>query len=122
MKPGSSSKSNRATAYTLAEVLVAIFIISMMMVSLYAGFSSGFAIVKLSRENLRATQIMVQKLESARIFSWKQITNSAFLKTNFTDYYNPSGTNNNTAGALYQGVISVITPTNVPVAYQGKMR
>ncbi len=120
--PNPEKKSTRTHAYTLAEVMVSVFILSVMMISLYAGFYSGFAIVKLSRENLRATQIMVQKLENARIYSWKQITNSAFLKTNFTDYYNPSGTNNNTAGANYQGLVSVITPTNVPAAYQDKMR
>ena len=117
-----AKRSSPARAYTLAEVMVSVFILSVMMISLYAGFYSGFAIVKLSRENLRATQIMVQKLENARIYSWKQITNSAFLKTNFADYYNPAGTNNNTAGAIYQGLVSVIAPTNVPAAYQNKMR
>jgi len=125
MKVASPNRSKyfiNIQAYTLAEVMVSVFILAVMMISLYAGFYSGFALVKLSRENLRATQIMVQKLESARIYSWKQITNSAFLKTNFTDYYNPSGTNNNTAGAIYQGVVSVTTPTNVPAAYQNKMR
>jgi len=120
--PNTAKKSTGTRAYTLAEIMVSVFVLSVMMISLYAGFYSGFAIVKLSRENLRATQIMVQKLESARIYSWKQITNSAFLKTNFTDYYNPSGTNNNTVGAIYQGLVSVIPPTNVPVAYQNKMR
>ena len=125
MKVASPNRSKyfiNTQAYTLAEVMVSVFILAVMMISLYAGFYSGFALVKLSRENLRATQIMVQKLESARIYSWKQITNSAFLKTNFMDYYNPSGTNNNTAGAIYQGVVSVTTPTNVPAAYQNKMR
>src|SRR5258708_7626597 len=87
-------------AYTLAEVMISIFLISVMMVSLYAGFYSGFAIVKLSRENLRATQIMVQKMEAIRIYNWSQITNSTFLKTSFVDYYDPSGTNNNTAGGV----------------------
>ncbi len=110
-------------AYTLAEVMISIFLISVMMVSLYAGFYSGFAIVKLSRENLRATQIMVQKMEAIRIYNWTQITNSTFLKTNFVDYYNPSGTTNNTAGAYYQGFISAASlPSGIPAAYQNNMR
>src|SRR5216683_2742522 len=106
MKLDGLKPSNRTPkAYTLAEVMVSIFLISVMMVSLYAGFYAGFAIVKLSRENLRATQIMVQKLESVRIYSWAQVTNSTFLKSSFVDYYDPSGTNNNTSGAYYQGFV-----------------
>ncbi len=122
MKPVTSGTSNQATAYTLAEVMIAIFLISIMMISLYAGFYSGFAIAKLSRENLRATQIMVQKLEAVRIYNWKQVTNSTILKTSFVDYYDPTGTNNNTYGAYYQGFVSVTTPTNMPADYQDKMR
>ena len=55
-------------AYTLAEIMIAVFLMSVMMISLYAGFWSGFAIARMSRENLRATQIMIQKLESVRIY------------------------------------------------------
>jgi prepilin-type N-terminal cleavage/methylation domain-containing protein len=109
--------------YTLAEVMIAVFLISVMMVSLYAGFWSGFAIAKMSRENLRATQILVQKLETVRIYNWSQINNPTnFLKTTFVDYYNPSGTNDNTYGTYYKGVVSVTTPTNLPSAYNTKMR
>ena len=123
MNPDTQPFGVRAqAAYTLAEVMIAVFVMSVMMVSLYAGFWSGFAIAKMSRENLRATQILVQKLEAVRIYNWSQITNSTFLKTNFVDYYNPPGTNNNTYGTYYQGVVSVTTPTNLPSAYNSKMR
>jgi Tfp pilus assembly protein PilV len=110
-------------AYTLAEVMIAVFFISIMMVSLYAGFWSGFAIAKMSRENLRATQILIQKLEAVRIYNWTQINNQTnYTKTNFVDYYNPSGTSNGTYGAVYKGVCYVTTPTNLPAAYNSKMR
>src|SRR5262249_18019280 len=107
MKITSSDRSSGpSVAYTLAEGMISVFILSVMMVSLYAGFYSGFTVVRLSRENLRATQIMVQKTEDVRIYTWKQVTNSTFLKPTFVDYYNPSGTNNNTFGAYYSGVVS----------------
>jgi Tfp pilus assembly protein PilV len=112
-----------SSAYTLAEIIVSVFVLAVMLTSLYAGFSSGFAIVKLSQENLRATQIMVQKLEQVRIYKWSQVTNSAFLKPTFTDYYNPSGTNNNTTGAVYNGRVDVTNADNtIPADYQNKMR
>jgi hypothetical protein len=112
-------------AYTLAEVMISVFILAVMTVSLYAGFWSGFAIVRLSRENLRATQILVQKMEDVRVYKWSQITvsNSTYLKTSFVDYYNPSGTNDNTYGAYYQGAVSIASvPTNIPSAYSANMR
>ena len=34
------------------------------LVTLYAGFSSGFSVVRLNREDLRATQILEEKMES----------------------------------------------------------
>ena len=109
-------------AFTLAEVLISMFIVALMLTSLYAGFSSGFSLVKLARENLRATQIMVQKTEAVRILKWSQVTNAGYLPTTFVDYYNPSGTNNNTYGAYYVGSVSLSTPTNLPADYQSKMR
>jgi len=117
------SNTRKKVAYTLAEVMIAVFFISIMMVSLYAGFWSGFAIAKMSRENLRATQILIQKLEAVRIYNWSQINNQTnYTKTSFVDYYNPAGTNNGTYGVLYKGICSVTVPTNLPAAYNSKMR
>jgi len=108
-----------ADAYTVVEVVVAVFILGIMVVSLFAGFSSGFAVVQLGRENLRATQIMVQKMEAVRIYNWNEITNSTFLKSNFTDYYNPAASN----GAVYNGTISVTkNPAGIPASYANNMR
>src|SRR3989442_9141532 len=83
-------------AYTFAEVLVAILIVGIMAVSLFACFASGFSLVQSAREDLRATQIMLQRIEAIRLLTWSQVldTNS-YLKPTFVDYYDPlvSGTN-----------------------------
>jgi len=112
----------KQVGYTLAEVMIAVFLMSVMMISLYAGFWSGFAIARMSRENLRATQIMIQKLESVRIYNWTQVTNTSFLKPTFVDYYNPYGTNNSTYGAYYNGFVSSTNYPSVAADYQNKMR
>jgi type II secretory pathway pseudopilin PulG len=110
-------------AYTIVEVLISVFLLAIMMISLYGGFSAGFAVVKLSRENLRATQIMVQKMEALRLLNWSQILNTnVYVQTAFTSYYNPAGTNNGTYGTLYSGRVSTNAPSNVPVAYRNNMR
>jgi len=112
-----------AVAYTLAEVLVSVFVLSVMMLSLFAGFSSGFAVVKLARENLRATQIMVQKMETVRLLKWTQLldTNN-FLQPTFQDYYDPAGTNTQSAGAMYIGFVSSGPVSGVPNDYKDNMR
>ena len=112
-------KKKAENGYTVVEVVVAVFILGIMVISLFAGFSSGFAVVQLGRENLRATQIMVQKMEAVRIYNWQQLTNSSFLASSFTDYYNPAGSN----GAVYKGSISVTAgPGGVPSSYANNMR
>ena len=110
-------------AYTLVEVIVAVLVLSVMFVSLYGGFSSGFAVVKLARENLRATQIMMQKMETVRLLKWSQLldTNN-FLQPAFTDYYDPTATNANAFGATYKGFVSTNAATGVSPAYADNMR
>ena len=48
-------------AFTLVEVLISIGILAFMMVSLYASFAFGFASLETTREDLRATQLLMQK-------------------------------------------------------------
>src|SRR5258708_34726031 len=110
-------------AYSLVEVIVAILVLALMLISLYGGFSSGFAEVKLARENLRATQIMMQKMETVRLLKWSQVldTNN-FLQPAFLDYYDPSGTNANAFGAIYQGFVTTNAATGVAADYAANMR
>ena len=125
MKTGGRKEiSCTGLAYTLVEVMVAIMVLAIMIVCLYAGFASGLAVTQLSRENLRATQILVKRMEDVRLYKWSQITNTLFFKTNFTSYYYPPGTNNNTQGTTYGGVISWSDPlpAGVPGDYQASLR
>src|SRR5436190_23560189 len=115
--------SGDPAAHTLVEVVVSVFVLSIMLVSLYGGFSTGFAVVQLARENLRATQIMLQKMETVRLLKWSQLldTNN-FLQPTFQDYYDPIGTNSQSAGAIYRGFITTTAATGIPNAYKDNMR
>jgi hypothetical protein len=44
-----------------------------MVAALYGGMTSSSLSVSLARENLRATQIMLEKLEIVRSYTWKQL-------------------------------------------------
>src|SRR5258706_2622798 len=94
-------------AYTIVEVMVSIFVIAIMMISLYGGFSAGFSVVKVSRENLRATPIMVQKMETIRLLNWSEIFNpKTYVQSPFTDDYHPACANANTPCVFYSRPVS----------------
>jgi len=99
--------------------MTSVAILAAMMVSVFAGFAFGFGLVRTERDDLRATQILTQKIEALRLCTYSQLSN---CPATFTDWYNPSGTTNNTAGTVYGGTISLGTPTNLPAAYQGQVR
>ncbi len=80
-----------------------------MFAALYAGIAFGFNTIKFARENTRATQIMLEKMEIVRLYTWDQITDTTpptFIPTNtFTvPYYSVGGTNSD---LVYTGKVSV---------------
>ncbi len=89
------------SAFTLVEVLVAGAILGTVTAAYYSALSSGFAVVASTREDLRATQIMTQKIEALRLCTWSQITNF-----NFQESYNPIG-NPQSKGDTYFGTVSI---------------
>lgn len=87
------------------EIMVAVAIAGIMFVSLYAGFSTGFAVVQLARENLRAVQILQEKMETIRLYTWEQINTAGFIPANFTDVFYSS--TQSASGLVYTGTVSV---------------
>jgi type II secretory pathway pseudopilin PulG len=111
------------SAFTLVEAMVSVLIMSVLTAGIAGAFSSGIGVVETERENLRATQILMQKTEAIRLMTWNQGTNTTLAPTTFTDWYDPTGTNTQSAGATYTGNFSVVAaPTNVPGAYRSSMR
>ena len=54
-----------------------------MVVSLYAGFSSGFAVLRVARENLRATQVLEERMEVVRLIRWNDVVADGFIPATF---------------------------------------
>ena len=68
--PISDAAIPRTTAesgFTLTEIVVASVILAFMVITLYGGISFGFSSVTLARQNLRATQIALEKMEITRM-------------------------------------------------------
>ena len=98
-------KLSTRAAFTLLEVLIAMFVVGTVLVSLYAGMSGGFAVTQASRENLRATQVMVEKLETIRLYTFDQIAVANFIPSTFVSPYYSYGTNQSSLS--YTGKVTI---------------
>ena len=106
-------------AFALAEVLVAVLVLAIIAVAFYGALSSGFSVAQTTREDLRATQILMQKAEAIRLCTWDQLTNFTFQEV-----YDPTAPTNTSAGVVYSGTVTDGAATNIPnsAAYAGNMR
>jgi prepilin-type N-terminal cleavage/methylation domain-containing protein len=108
--------------FTLIETLVAMVVMTILATALYSGLSWGFAVVNLARENLRATQIAVEKMETLRMYSWDQVNSNGYVPVTFTaPFFPPVAPATNSGGILYRGT-TLITNANVHPAYTDNMR
>lgn len=80
--------------------------------AMFNTFSNGYTILRVARDDERATQILMQKTEAIRLLTWNNLTN---CPTSFVDSFNPTGITNGTQGTVYYGSISLLgDPTNIP--------
>jgi Tfp pilus assembly protein PilV len=117
------TRRRTSSGHSLPEAIVAVCLAGMMLISLYAGFSTGFTLVRSARENLRATEILTQRTEALRLYNWSQLNDAKnYLRTTFTERYNPAGETNGTCGAVYHGTVELDVPADLPAAYRDRLR
>ena len=105
------------------EVVMATGIIAITGAGVISSINYGLCIMRVARENQRATQVMLEKLEAIRLYNWTQVTNIGFVPTSFTAAYDPTG-NTNSQGTIYYGTMSVTAPVWVGTAptYSANLR
>jgi type II secretory pathway pseudopilin PulG len=97
---------------TLVDVIMAIALLGVIAGGIFGSFRYGFFALQLVRENQRATQILLEKVETLRLYSWDQVNTPGFIPTNLpTEYYDPQAPVGS-QGAAYHGTITV--PSSVP--------
>ncbi len=109
----------KLAAFSLAEATVGMGVVGAVVGAMLSGMASGTLTMRMARENLRATQIMLEKVETIRLYSWDQVTNVTFIPTNFTATYDPQGAPN--VGLTYFGTMA-ITTAPVDSTYSNDMR
>ena len=70
----------RSQGFSLVEAVVGMALLGLVCMALFSGLCNSTFSVQLARENLRATQIMSEKLDTIRLYSWKQMTNDLFIR------------------------------------------
>lgn len=90
-------------AFSLTEVMVAVALISVVVSSFYVSLSASFSILESARQNLRATQILVERTETIRLLKWSQVIEEGFVPASFQETYAP----NDSDSIKYFGTISL---------------
>jgi type II secretory pathway pseudopilin PulG len=131
MKPRQTSLSQQThqaavRAFSLVELMISVLVMAIIFVVLFAGISSTFGIIDVTRENLRATQVLVSRLEGLRLCAWSnaQLFNPSVVPPTFTDTFYPLGLNGTTNfGTTYTGTITVSTnfALNPPATYSNHL-
>ena len=104
LKNAACGSRRLSAGFSIVEVCVGMAVVGTSAAALFSGFTSGFFTMQLARENLRATQILQEKTETLRLYSWDQINTSGFIPTTFTAPYDPNSTN---GGITYHGTLSL---------------
>src|SRR5688500_20096986 len=100
----------KLAGFSIIEATIGMGIVGTTVAALFSGFTSGFFTMQMARENLRATQIMLEKMETIRLYSWDQVTSpnaiipTNFIPTSFTNYYDPNSTQK---GVAYQSTLTI---------------
>jgi len=105
------SNGPRDCGFTITEVVFGFAIFGIVFAALLAGLTLNVSTVKSARETVRATQIMEDKLDTLRLYSWEQITTPGFITNQFYVPFSP--TNALAAaegpGVTYTGLITIAT-------------
>src|SRR2546425_9959614 len=110
-------------AFTLLEGMVSLGVGGIALIALYAGFTYGYAPIDVTRQDLRATEIILQRLERTRLCSFNTITNSTINPPTTVEYYDPPDQTTGSGGVPYTVTFNATVPApgTLPDAYRTNM-
>ena len=111
---GSLKRHLNSNGFTLVEIVVAACILTILFFAIFALVNFDLMTTNRCRENTRATQVLLDKMECLRLYQWQQLTNPAVLSTTFTNWtYEATNAGTTSAvgkGIQYVGNVTVTTP------------
>ena len=95
--------SNRRArlGFTLIETILATCFGAVMLLALYACFAGGYSLIKVTREDLRATQIALERMEAIRLAPYANLKDPTKFPTTMTVYFDEKGKSTGKGGVPY---------------------
>ena len=95
------------SGFTLVETLIGSVMTVIVFGALLVAIAHGFGVMHASSENNRATQILLDRMEGIRLYTWDQLVSSNMVSTEFETAFEPVGGTNVGSGVVYHGSILV---------------
>lgn len=115
----------RQRALFLLEATMGMALLGLLFMALYSGLATTTFFVKVSRENLRATQLMAEKLDTIRLYGWKKVVEDPAYVTQpfYPPLYSddPSTPGNNATTRVYTGQV-LVEPAPFTETYADDLR
>ena len=74
-------------AFTLVETLLGSVLTVIVFGALLVTIAYGFGVMQASSENNRATQILLERMEGLRLYTWDQLVSSNMVSPQFEGYF-----------------------------------
>jgi len=96
--------------FTLVEAVIGLGILGLCVAALSAGLTFNVSTVKYGRETIRATQIMEEKLDTIRLYTWDRINTPGYITSPFYVRFFPTNAFSSQAlGVTYTGTVTIAT-------------
>ena len=117
---------SRRLGFTLFETMVAMGVVGMTCLALYSGMTFGVQTIQSAREAERATQIMAEKLDTARLYAWDKIATPGYIPETFTNTFAIAdgalaALGYSAGGFSYHGSVTIDTNLAVDASYRNNL-
>jgi prepilin-type N-terminal cleavage/methylation domain-containing protein len=87
-----SYKRRNEGGFSLIESVIGMLVVGILITGLYGVITSGFRTEQWNREDLRATQILIEKMDQLRVISWEDLNDASVVPRTFQAALNPEET------------------------------
>jgi type II secretory pathway pseudopilin PulG len=114
-----SCRRASSAGFSLIEAMMAVAAFALLTLGVFGGLSACFQTTQITRENLRATQVLQQATEVLRLCNWNQSNPSSnFIPTSLTVPYDSANSN----GLNYQVSVVITNPPGMTDVYTNDLR
>lgn len=106
-------------AFTFSAIVITFAILGLLVLAGYGALTSGLGTTRAAQEDLRATKVLLEKMETIRRCDWDQL-NPNFIASTFVVPFNVNPVTSNEAVRYYGRV--AIEPTNTGPTHTGDTR